>query len=368
MLNRLLQVLPMALAMMCLGWPTYCPGQEPGLVLHYDFNQDFSSGQVFDSSGSNNHGLRFNVTNWISATNGVFASGGAGFQYVGFISNDAPSIYPISQYIAVTNLNGFAFLTNGTISVWAQFNSNVDRGMYLLDSGYSYQYARDKAASTNAWTLGRLYTPYLSFAVYPSTGGPIPIVNWPNDTIKSSGTTPNLGTLAVHLYTVTFDCIADRAIAYYDGQPYMTNSIGLPWLRIYGCPSIRWLSIGAMAHDGTPFWGDDKYPNSAYFTGRMDDLRIYNRTLSPADVQALYAGWGSLALSKSVSAQRSASNAVNLAWDTLSNAYYRVEWRNSTVSGSWATLTNILGDGGTNSLIDQIQPATNRFYRVRPLP
>jgi len=351
---------------------TMCPwhllAQDPGLVLRYDFEQDFSNGLVQDQSGNNNHGRQFNPTNWISSTNGVFSSLGAQFKYVGFMSNDLPSVYRLSQYIGITNLTGFAYLTNGTISLWAQFDTNADRGIFLLDSGYSYQYARDKVNSSNSWTIGRFYHPYLSFAVYPSSGGAMELVTWPDDTIKSSGTTPNLGTAAPHLYTVTLDCNLNQVISYYDGNPYRTNTIDLPWVRIYGCQSIRWLCVGAMAHDGTPFWGDDKYPNAAYFPGRMDDLRIYNRTLSPADVQALYAGWGSLALSKSVSAQRSASNAVNLAWDTLSNAYYRVEWRNSTVSGSWATLTNILGDGGTNSLVDPIQSATNRFYRVRPLP
>jgi len=70
----------------------------------------------------------------------------------------------------------------------------------------------------------------------------------------------------------------------------MTNTIDLPWLRVNGSATLPWLCIGAMAHIGhigTPFLADDKYPNSAYFVGRMDDVRIYNRTLSPSEVQAL---------------------------------------------------------------------------------
>jgi len=67
---------------------------------------------------------------------------------------------------------GFAYLTNGTISLWAKFDTNSDAGMRLLDSGYGAEY--DPGAA-NSWSLGRDgYGPpylFLSFSVYPAAGG-----------------------------------------------------------------------------------------------------------------------------------------------------------------------------------------------------
>jgi hypothetical protein len=59
------------------------------------------------------------------------------------------------------------------------------------------------------------------------------------------------------------------------------------WLSIFLL--LPWLAIGTDAHDGTPEWGDDLYPNSMYFVGQMGDVRIYNRTLAAGEVSALYA-------------------------------------------------------------------------------
>ena len=42
-----------------------------------------------------------------------------------------------------------------------------------------------------------------------------------------------------------------------------------------------------MSHDGTPQWGDDAYPNDGFMIGKLDDIRIYNRTLGPTAVKDL---------------------------------------------------------------------------------
>ena len=101
---------------------------------------------------------------------------------------------------------------------------------------------------------------------------------------------PILATTNFHLYTVTLDCAANRAVAYYDGQPYMTNLINVPWLHVYGCSSARWLAVGSATADGTPQWGDDGVPSWGFFVGKLDDIRIYGRTLSAADVADLASG------------------------------------------------------------------------------
>jgi hypothetical protein len=250
---------------------------DSSLKLHLDFDEDFSSGQVVDTSGNGNDGWQFNPTNRLTPAPGVLGGTAAQFSSPG-------------TYLAVTNLAGFAYLTNGTLSLWAKFAPNGDLAMRLLDNGYTPGYSGNPAAASNSWALCRDYTPYLTFLVYPSGSAGQRLVSWPDDTVRSGGSQPDLSTTGFHLYSVTIDCPNNQAIAYYDGQPWMTNSINLPWIRVYGCAGQPWLCIGAASSDGTPQWGDDAYPSYGFFAGSLDDLRIYNRTLSAANVKALYTG------------------------------------------------------------------------------
>jgi hypothetical protein len=250
-------------------------GSDPALVLRFDFDEDFSNGRIFDVSGNGNHGWRMDPTNWITGTSGVFGSSAANFAYVGQFTNNPPNA-PYSQYIAVTNCAGFSYLTNGTLSMWAKIDANGDLVMELMDTG--------SAGVSNTWTLGRDSTFDFTFTTY-SDGSSREVLLFPVDVVQYGGSNPDLSTTQFHLYSVTIDCPGNQAIAYYDGQPYMTNTIGLPWLRVNG-----WLCVGAMQHGGTPQWGDDLYPNAGFFVGKMDDIRIYNRTLSATEVQDLYTG------------------------------------------------------------------------------
>lgn len=340
--------------------------QDPSLKLHFNFDQGFLNSKVVDVSSNGNDGWQFNQTNLLSAGAGVFGSQAGQFTYVGYMSNDPPHVYSFSQYIGVTNLNGFAYLTNATISFWAKFDTNTDFGMYVLDTGYSAIYAQNPSAASNSWTLGRYNTPYLCFVTFPSDGSADRIVSWPDDTVQSGGYTPNLSTTRFHLYTVTIDCVANSATSYYDGVPYMSVPIGLPWIRIYGCSAIRWLCIGAMSHDGTPQWGDDNYPNSGFFVGRLDDLRIYNRTLSAPEVQSLYVG---STYARTPTIQFTGPNWVQISWPTSPNVGYQVEYQLNLSGGTWNALgLPIVGNGQTNSVSDSTLGSASRYYRIRILP
>jgi hypothetical protein len=285
------------------------------------------------------------------------------------MSDNSGHTYPASQYIGVTNLNGIEYLTNATISFWVQFDTNNAITIQLLSAGFPAANALGgPSAASNSWTIGRNYRAYLSFSVYPADSDGRDVVNWPTDVIQWGGSKPNLATTKMHLHTVTIDCVADRAIAYYDGQPFTTNSIGLPWIRVYGYP-IKWLCIGASKHVGTPQWGDDLWPNDGYHQGKLDDIRIFNRALSATEVLALYHGAGTPAVSSFVALHRNAANTVQFTWDSRTNVQYQVEYRTNLTVGSWTSLlAPVLGVGGTNSITDSISGQATKFYRVRPLP
>lgn len=273
----------------CLALVTCSTGPalaaDETLKLHVAFNETVPSPKYADVSGNGNDAWQFNPTNNIDMVPGVFGTMAGEFTYAGFTQTDGYHIYPAGQYLGITNLNGIRYLTNATISFWAQFSTSGDTSMQLLSAGYSAPYARGGvSAATNGWFIGRDSASYLSFVLYLSDRKR-KVVSWPNDTVQTSP--GKYSTTAMHLYTVTIDCVANQAIAYYDGRPWQTNQLNVPWIRVYGFPK-PWIAVGTATMDGTPEWGDDKYPNSGYFVGKMDELRMYNRALSASEIWAVY--------------------------------------------------------------------------------
>ena len=336
-------------------------GPDPSLLLHLDFDEDFiTAGKVLDVTGKGHDALQFDGTNNIAAADGVFGTTAGQWTYK-FHQTDGFHIYPASQYLAVTNLDGIQYLTNATISFWAQFDVNGDYGIQVLSAGYPPIYASGGLAqSTNGWFIGRDSSPNLYFGIYYASGWERES-GFPNDV--NSG---DLSTDRMHLYTVTIDCVSNVIMSYYDGQRYGgAGTVDVPWIRIYGTANLPWLAIGTATQGGTPQWGDDLYPNSGYFVGRMDDIRIYNRTLSAAEVQALYQG---SIYAQNLAIHKTAPQSVQVHWDARSNAVYQVEYLTNLATAAWAPLQSAIPGSVTNSVIDSILGQPTRFYRVRVLP
>ena len=74
-----------------------------------------------------------------------------------------------------------------------------------------------------------------------------------------------------HLYTVTQNS-AGNVVEYRDGVSIQTGTIPLP------------TNITRMSN----YIGRSNWASDAYYKGQMDDLRIYNRALSAAEVKQLY--------------------------------------------------------------------------------
>jgi hypothetical protein len=99
--------------------------------------------------------------------------------------------------------------------------------------------------------------------------------------------------------------------------------------------------------------------------GRLDDLRIYNRTLSATEVQALYQG---STYAQNLAIQKAASQSVQVRWDANSNAVYQVEYQTNLSGTAWSPLQSAIPGTVTNSIVDSILDQRSRFYRVRVLP
>ena len=235
-----------------------------GLVLHFDFESDFSGGIVPDVSGYANDGIGYSLAHWPSAARGVVGAKAAFFQ-----GGANPA------YIAVTNWNGFAAMTNGTVSLWAWFNTNSYSGSTLLDAG--------DLGHPYSWRLGRDESSNVKFLVFDASGAPQVKVSFPDDVIYR-GVFPTFATTNWHNYAVTWDGF--NIIGYYDGLPISTNALGVPFLQIVA--GGHWMAVGCRQRDGTPQWGDDAYPSTGWMGGTIDDIRMYNGSLSGAQIRSLH--------------------------------------------------------------------------------
>ena len=262
--------------------------EAAGLLVWLQFTNDFTTGTVNDSSGNTNHGIRYSATNWPYATNGP-RTGIAGAHW----SNRRPHpvIYDLGDYIAITNQGSGLFypMTNGTAAVWAYANSNSVGNSYLIGADGTGQ-----GVETNVWAIyrdGEMFRFRVSRWNVDHMTHYI-ILTFPDDTIgHGSGAEAFTMTNWAH-FAVTWDCVADTAIAYYNGSPVQTNMLSVPYLQCntnmeFG--DIPWISIGCNTHDGTPVvddldGGSVGYPNNGFFAGHMADVRIYNRALTPTEV------------------------------------------------------------------------------------
>lgn len=243
---------------------------DPSLVLHLPFDNDFTnSGLILDLSGYGNHARRYSVTNWPSPIRGPDGSVAGGFHRFGTWEGGG-------DYAGIpwTTNSPFARLTNGTVLAWAYYTANSYGASVIIDGSSYYTFP-------GSWFLGRDYSYTTRFDVYVPGGGAFRAAVYPDDS------SPNYDSGGWHYYGLTWD--GTNFVGYYNGAPISTNSqAAIPALVLGGDPWAQWLAIGCMTHDGTPQIDGDGYPNNAWLDGGIDDIRIYNRALSAAEISQLY--------------------------------------------------------------------------------
>jgi hypothetical protein len=116
--------------------------------------------------------------------------------------------------------------------------------------------------------------------------------------------------------------------------------------------------IGAL--EGRPFYSTP----DQFWSGKLDDIRIYNRAFSPNEVQQLYAS--EVQAGMRLEAQVT-TNGVDLSFPTAANLAYSVLFRTNLTLGIWEKLADVPAQS-TNSTAQVADPAvTNspqRFYRL----
>lgn len=261
---------------------------DPSLVMHLDFDSDFTSTPYYvpDVTGTGHHAFQMDATNRARRVEGKIGMAWEGYAN-GTMVNDPPQVYTKAQYAAITNVTGLDSLTSGTISVWVQWAVDAERWDTILDCGFAPIYSADPTQATNSWAW-RYGSPNLS----ETPVGPTFKRFYTGDSHSTNGvmhtwTQPRDGITWWHL-AVTWNASSNKFNSFENGALAASVDFGANELRISGSLDPKWLCLGAYQHDGTFTWGDDNYPNTGFFKGKMDDLRFYNRALSTDEIAALY--------------------------------------------------------------------------------
>ena len=280
-----------------------------GLTNYYPFN-----GTANDAIGTSNGTLVAGVT--LSSTGGQFGTG--------YIQTLGTASGPVTMGALPAFTNG---LQARTISAWVQ-----QQQPYPGQWNANYFGFNGTSGDHN-----RFY--------FDNNGGGVVFTSYADDTGVIQGNDENW-----HLYTATWDGnLSDPAQVYVDGQPVTTN--GAPF---NGISNAFGINIGGR--NG--------------FSGLENDLRVYNRALSPAEVQQLYTSDSPLTnltpttLPKTTQLSVAANATVDLGGNNQqvfslsdvngaggsiinSNSGFAASLTISPTDGSTTTFSGIISGGGT---------------------
>ena len=221
---------------------------QGGLVGYWSFNgkdMDWATGQAFDTSGNGNNGQLINVS---TTTSPVAGKIGQALSFTG------------SQWVQVANSSSLN-ITGSQISFGAWVYPTTLSGyqgiLGLIQLGNVRQYAM-------YLTDGNPYAVYVALSGVSPAGAAGGIFN------ISSPWKLNVWN---HLF-FTYNSLSGTAIIYLNGVPvYSSNS---------------WTGTIASIGNYPIYIGDNTTTDGFPFHGTIDDVRIYNRALSAAEVKALY--------------------------------------------------------------------------------
>lgn len=224
-------------ALILVGGATVARGDlSTGLVAYYPFN-----GNANDASGNGNNGV---------VQNSILTADRLGVLNSAYRFNGTNAQITVSDNLALRGLT-----SSYTLTLWANFSSLPNRDMCFLAKSFG-------AGGHNKWLFWRHVNSPLGVGLHLNasasycTNYPLVANRWYMLTFVSSGTT----------YRIAVNDDVGPALA---GSLTLPNTSGVA------------LSIGGPEPSG-----------DQWFNGLLDDVRIYNRALSSAEVQELYAMGG----------------------------------------------------------------------------
>jgi hypothetical protein len=229
-------------------------GLPPQMLMQLNFANWNGASNVLDTTANHSDGIAVANTNGPTLVTGPYGTNAAGH----FANN---------QWLAVTNVDTFEVLTNGTLSVWINYDNIVGSGdWFAVDGWYAFP-------DTNCFWLAS------------PNASPTQFRSW-----RNSGSNTNMvyGDWAInnawHMYTVTWD--GSNVVRYFDAVAGDTNA--QPFTYYHVEQTTKWLALGVQhgSHQKTsPIFG--------WLNGSLADIRIYNYNLSQSNIQSLFTFGGS---------------------------------------------------------------------------
>jgi hypothetical protein len=313
--------------------PSYLPTN--GLVGWWPFN-----GNANDESGNGNNGTTINGVSITTDRNGN--------------ANSSYIFDGVDDYISVNSSSTLNCNNSLTISVWAKCN-NINNSEQTLISRERFQGGVSYRIATASTTYG---------------------LGINNESLNSAcGQACNLGVSANNSIVAQN---WQNITATWDGA---VSKIYLNGILINSAPGI--LGNGGLLLNSTmPLyfgkWLTILYPNLGfqYFSGRLDDIGIWNRALNQQEITTLYNAQSCIGnISPDGPTTFCAGNFVNLTSDVVSGTY---QWRRNgvnittnatsrtfkaTSTGSYTCVATCNGTALTSNAI-QVTSKTNAFASV----
>ena len=213
-----------------------------GLVAYYPFNDNAN-----DESGNSNNGT-VNGATPSTDRNGA--------------SNSAYSFNGTSNYIVVQNSLTLQLTSSASFNVWVS-----------VPSGLNYPASTSPHILSKGATYGAFYADYSVQLVSPDGTEGFESNSGNTNSYNLVQATSILGKTSWHMITIVYQ--SGQVKFYTDGTLTDTKTTSTSSFRVSNFP----LYIGVR-------YSADVYTGG--FTGKMDDIRIYNRVLTDQEISALY--------------------------------------------------------------------------------
>lgn len=304
----------------CASYDTSkCVGVEEKLLLHLDFedyNPNYNSTQGITTDQSENN-LVANCQNSLNLSDGtqIILHNQCPTVVTGLNNGQAAEFSgslcaPGSDYFYV-NGDSFKEMRTGTISLWAFYDDTAYVGATLIDASGPTSYSTD---SIRTWRIGRdnwskcsqqstrfmtggyslngscedgrddSYVNDYTLFIFPDSYYNSANKKWNHYSVTWDGTNvkgyfngENFATVPQkYTFTTNDFYLALGASVHYTNR----NTPSSGCVTQYSCPDL-----GGTCPSPAPSY---VFPNNGFFKGKMDDIRIYNQTLTDQEIQAIY--------------------------------------------------------------------------------
>ncbi len=266
-----------------------------GLVAWYPFN-----GNANDESGNGNNG----TVNGATLTTDRFGN-----------SNKAYSFDGVNDYIG-TSFGADFGINPFSISGWFKTNSTTNSYLSIIGNYPSYEPQNAFVVNLNhRWSDDSYQSGMLSFAIRDNR------ISGQHTAAEYSG---NYNNDVWHHFVALRDSNDDMYLYVNGMMMSKTNASGRD---VGSSPNSSFVAIGRWSTDA----------NGAYFPGQIDDLRIYNRSLSASEIQALYGYAGTI---NAVQGDTRAANLNLASYGGYSqSADLTYAWVGTTPAGATVNIT-----------------------------